>query len=88
MACMRANLRYGKNQKREDVKSHHYIISFDPKDENEEIQEEKKYERNREGRRNGLLASVIGFRCRALCASKKQEDTLWQKKSLFGRRAI
>ena len=23
---------YGKNQKREDVKSHHYIISFDPKD--------------------------------------------------------
>ncbi len=32
VACMRANLRYGKNQKREDVKSHHYIISFDPKD--------------------------------------------------------
>ena len=31
-ACLRANLRYGKNQKREDVKSHHYIISFDPKD--------------------------------------------------------
>ena len=29
---MRANLRYGKNQKREDVKSHHYIISFDPRD--------------------------------------------------------
>ena len=28
---MRANLRYGKNQKREDVKSHHYIISFDPR---------------------------------------------------------
>ena len=26
------NLRYRKNQKREDVKSHHYIISFDPKD--------------------------------------------------------
>ena len=26
VACMRANLRYGKNQKREDVKSHHYII--------------------------------------------------------------
>ena len=32
VACMRANLRYGKNQKREDVKSHHYIISFDPRD--------------------------------------------------------
>ena len=32
LACMRANLRYGKNQKREDVKSHHYIISFDPRD--------------------------------------------------------
>ena len=26
VACMRSNLRYGKNQKREDVKSHHYII--------------------------------------------------------------
>ena len=24
VACMRANLRYEKNQKREDVKSHHY----------------------------------------------------------------
>ncbi len=32
VACMRTNLRYGKNQKREDVKSHHYIISFDPRD--------------------------------------------------------
>ena len=32
VACMRSNLRYGKNQKREDVKSHHYIISFDPWD--------------------------------------------------------
>ena len=32
VACMRANIRYGKNQKREDVKSHHYIISFDPRD--------------------------------------------------------
>ncbi len=32
VACMRANLRYGKNQKRKDVKSHHYIISFDPRD--------------------------------------------------------
>ena len=32
IACMRSNLRYGKNQKKEDVKSHHYIISFDPRD--------------------------------------------------------
>ena len=32
IACMRANLRFGKNQKREDIKSHHYIISFDPRD--------------------------------------------------------
>ncbi len=29
---MRSNLRYGKNLRREDVKSHHYIISFDPRD--------------------------------------------------------
>ena len=32
VACLRSNLRYGKNQKREDEKSHHYIISFDPRD--------------------------------------------------------
>ena len=32
IACLRANLRYGKNQRKEDVKSHHYIISFDPRD--------------------------------------------------------
>ena len=32
IACMRANLHYGKNQRKEDVKSHHYIISFDPRD--------------------------------------------------------
>lgn len=32
VACLRSNLRYGKNQRREDVKSHHYIISFDPRD--------------------------------------------------------
>ena len=32
VACLRSNLRYGKNQQREDVKSHHYIISFDPRD--------------------------------------------------------
>ena len=28
VACMRSNLRYGKNQKREDVKSHHYSIHY------------------------------------------------------------
>lgn len=27
VACLRSNLRYGKNQKREDVKSHHYIYT-------------------------------------------------------------
>ena len=32
VACMRGNLRYGKNRQRGDVKSHHYIISFDPRD--------------------------------------------------------
>ena len=32
VACMRSNLRYEKNQRREDVKSHHYIIGFDPRD--------------------------------------------------------
>ena len=30
VACMRSNLRYEKNQRREDVKSHHYIISCRP----------------------------------------------------------
>ncbi len=32
LACLLANRKYGKNDKREDVKTHHYIISFDPKD--------------------------------------------------------
>ena len=27
VACMRSNLRYGKNQKREDVKSHHFCAT-------------------------------------------------------------
>ena len=31
VACMRANLRYGKNQRREDVKSHHHIVSVNPR---------------------------------------------------------
>ena len=32
MACLIANRKYSKNGRREDVKTHHYIISFDPKD--------------------------------------------------------
>ena len=32
MACLIANRKYGKNGRREDVKTHHYIVSFDPKD--------------------------------------------------------
>ena len=32
IACMRSNFKYGKNQKREAKKSHHYIINFDPRD--------------------------------------------------------
>ena len=32
IACMKSNLQYGKNRCRGDVKSHHYIISFDPRD--------------------------------------------------------
>lgn len=35
IACMRANLRYNKNNLRGDVKSHHYIISYDPRDSEE-----------------------------------------------------
>lgn len=30
--CEQLNAYYHKNQKREDIKSHHYIISFDPRD--------------------------------------------------------
>ena len=30
--CQHLNAYYHKNQKREDIKSHHYIISFDPRD--------------------------------------------------------
>ena len=32
IACMKSNLQYGKNRNRGDIKSHHYIISFDPRD--------------------------------------------------------
>ena len=32
IACMKSNLQYGKNRSRSEVKSHHYIISFDPRD--------------------------------------------------------
>ena len=31
-ACLLANRKYGKNTQRDDIKSHQYIISFDPKD--------------------------------------------------------
>ena len=30
--CRTTNKRFKKNRKREDIKSHHYIISFDPED--------------------------------------------------------
>ena len=30
--CMETNRRFGKNRTREEVKSHHYIVSFDPRD--------------------------------------------------------
>lgn len=30
--CMELNARYGKNQNYDEIKSHHYIISYDPKD--------------------------------------------------------
>ena len=32
IACLKANLSYNKNLSRADIKSHHYIISFDPRD--------------------------------------------------------
>ena len=32
IACLRANKRFGKNVTRGEIKSHHYIISFDPRD--------------------------------------------------------
>ena len=32
ISCIRANKKYGKNNRQGDVKSHHYIISFDPRD--------------------------------------------------------
>jgi hypothetical protein len=33
--CLKANLKYGQNQKKGDVKSHHYILAFDPRDREE-----------------------------------------------------
>ena len=35
MECERLNWQYHKNQKRDEIKSHHYILSFDPKDQME-----------------------------------------------------
>ena len=31
-ACLQASRKYGKNTQRDDIKSHQYIISFDPRD--------------------------------------------------------
>ena len=33
--CQSVNARYGKNQNRPEIKAHHYIISFDPRDRDE-----------------------------------------------------
>lgn len=35
MACQDTNKRFGKNQKKSEIKSHHYILSFDPRDKEE-----------------------------------------------------
>ncbi|WP_092997390.1 relaxase/mobilization nuclease domain-containing protein [Sarcina sp. DSM 11001] len=35
MECERLNWQYHKNQERDEIKSHHYILSFDPKDQTE-----------------------------------------------------
>lgn len=35
MECRELNARFGKNQQYDEIKSHHYIISFDPKDRKE-----------------------------------------------------
>lgn len=32
LSCLRVNMQYKKNSQRQDIKSHHYIISFDPRD--------------------------------------------------------
>ena len=32
MACIRTNRKFGVNRKPEEIKTHHYIISFDPRD--------------------------------------------------------
>lgn len=35
ISCMKTNLHYQKNLARDEIKSHHYIISFDPRDKTE-----------------------------------------------------
>ena len=30
--CRKVNQRYGKNKRKPEIKTHHYIISFDPRD--------------------------------------------------------
>lgn len=42
--CMELNTRYGKNQNYDEIKSHHYIISYDPKDANKELTGERAQE--------------------------------------------
>ncbi len=32
ISCLQANMQYKKNSQRQDIKSHHYIISFEPRD--------------------------------------------------------
>lgn len=35
MECKELNAQYGKNQTYDEIKSHHYVLSFDPKDASE-----------------------------------------------------
>ena len=51
IACMKANLRFEKNNRKGDVKSHHYIISFDPRD----------------GAENGLTLDRAQALCKVFC---------------------
>ena len=37
MECSRTNDHFGKNKDRSEIKAHHYIISFDPRDRNKPI---------------------------------------------------
>ena len=37
MECSRTNDHFGKNKDRSEIKAHHYIISFDPRDRDENV---------------------------------------------------